>query len=113
MAPAAFVVFVPFASYLFLILTRRSLGFQWMRHFTTLEGAHLQATRARTTMAIGFISVSQILATALIIDGFGDDPFARLALVCGFGEWGAALAWVGLLIAGSSPRDASSRNEPE
>lgn len=112
-APAAFVVFVPFASYLFLLATKRALEVDWMRHVTPSTVRRPTATRPMTTMAIGFVALSQFLATALILDGFGSDPFAGLALALGLGEWVAALGWIGLLIVSSSPHDGPSTEGEE
>jgi hypothetical protein len=102
MAPAALVVFVPFATYLYLSRTRRTLRMPWVPSLLGQESIEPRIYTSDTAIAIGFVVLSQLVATSLVISGLGSDPFAALALILGVGEWLAALGWVVFLIAASS-----------
>lgn len=101
--PTALVIFIPMATYLFLLVTKRSPGGRLRRVIDTFEDVHLQRTWGGGLMAIGFVTISQFLATVLILDGLGRDPVAHGAVIAGGAEWCAALAWMGALFVGSTP----------
>jgi hypothetical protein len=95
------VVFVPFATFLALKTTRRSLRSGWIQELTG-EGARVpQDSGAATAMALFFVVLSQSIATLLIVEGFGSDPCAGIALALGIGEWVVAVAWVVLVLRAS------------
>lgn len=102
LAPAALVVFVPFATYLYLRATRRTLRSRWMQELSGERMCLPRQTSSTAVMAVFFVVLSQAMATALVVEGLGSDPFAGLALTLGLGEWTVALAWVVLLIRASS-----------
>jgi hypothetical protein len=58
LAPAAFVLFVLFATRLYLDLTKRSIRFDWIRTITGLESGHSTATGV-TIIAIAAVVISQ------------------------------------------------------
>jgi hypothetical protein len=108
MAPVAFVLFVPFATYLYAVQT----GSRPRRWVLSLLGELSDGTdrsRGSILWAIAWVVGSQIAATSLVLDGLGGGPSASIALACGVGEWLAALAWLGFLRATSSPAGNSRR----
>ena len=111
-APVAFVLFVLFATRLFIVLTKRSLRFHWIRTITGLESDDPHAS-GDILIAIGAVTVSQFLATVLLLEGFIDDPVAPVGFIGGAAEWCAAIAWVGLLIVGSSPPNGGTGGGPD
>jgi hypothetical protein len=101
-APAALVVFAPFATFLVLKTTGRSLWSRWIQELTGEGVGAPQDSGAATVMAVFFVVLSQSMATLLIVEGLGSDPFAGVALALGIGEWVAALVWVVLVIRASA-----------
>ena len=108
LAPAATFMFVLMAPVLFLFVTKRSIRAEWIRRITTLDGDDREPTWGDALVALVAVVLSQGLATALILDGIDDRP-AFIAVIAGALEWVVALAWLGLLVGGSSPRDTSGR----
>jgi hypothetical protein len=106
-APAAMFTFILMAPVLYRFVTRRSIRVEWLRRITTIESGDPEPTLGDALIALVAVIISQGLATALNLDGTDAKP-AVIAVVAGVIEWVVALAWLGLLVACSSPRDDSS-----
>lgn len=102
-APAAFLVYVPFATYLFVVVTGRSPRPHWIRSVAGDSMGRIQRTSGGTAMAILFATLSQAAATSLVLDGLQERPFSLLALAAGIGEWAMAIAWLVFLHFASAP----------
>jgi hypothetical protein len=107
-APAAFVVYVPFATHLYAVQTGSRPG-RWVHSLLGEPSDGAERSRGSILWSIAFVVLSQIAATSLVLSGLTGNPSASIALACGLGEWAAALAWLGFLRATSSPADHSSR----
>jgi hypothetical protein len=108
MTPVALALFIPSVTYVYLALSRRSLRVPGARAFTDEDILQPQLFHGDVLISLFFAVLAQLVALSLILSGLGDDPYAPLALVCGVSEWSIAIAWVGLLITRSSPRDKPS-----
>lgn len=101
MAPVAFVIFVPFSTYIYIAVTAVTPRYHWVRALAGNSEGRIEPSRGATLMALFFAALSQVAALSLVMDGFGPDPFADLALACGSLEWLSALAWLAFLRATS------------
>jgi hypothetical protein len=103
LAPAAFVVYVPFATYLFVVVTGRSPRPYWIRSIAGDSIGRIRRTAGGTVMAILFATLSQAAASCLVLGGLQEGPFSPLALAAGIGEWAMAIAWLVFLHFASAP----------